>query len=278
MGRTCQHLRFLAAGGSGWVVAIGETSSPAGGDLRRRGHVADPGSDHLGLVWVLAGRGRYRDAQHDVALAAGDALWRLPGVAHRNSSDPAQPWHELWLSLPPGLLPALRAAGLAAWPAPVARIGEDPALARRWGRLLDLAGTMPSQGGDRLLAPFLDLALEVVRRRGGSPEAAAVAEAQRLLAEDHRGERRVADIAAASGIGYHRLRRLFPRLTGRSLVRWRIEQRLERACGELLAGERTVAEVAIRLGWPSAQAFCRQFAGILGESPGAWRRRMGRGR
>lgn len=273
-----QHLRFLGPGTGDWAVAVGLIDAAAGGDARRRGHALGGCCDHLGLVHVLAGSGRFVDpaAGVDLPLAAGDAFWRLPGSHHRNISDPAQPWRELWLTLPTALLPVLDAAGRSAWTTPVARIGPDPALVRRWERLIDLAAGLPAGSGDRLLVPALDLALEVVRRRDGSPEAAAVAEARRLLADPACAHLRMADLATRAGIGYHRLRRLFPGRTGRSLARWRVEQRIERACGMLLDPAATVATTAAALGWPSPQAFCRQFAAVRGETPGAWRRRMGR--
>lgn len=275
---THQHLRYLGPGTGDLAISIGSIETGPAIDARRRGHASGARCSHLGLVLVVAGQGNYLDPHlgHDLPLAPGDAFWRLPGTRHANTSDPAGPWRERWLALPTALLPILDAAGRSAWPLPVARVGVDPALIRRWDRLIHLAATLPSGGGDRLLAPALDLALEVIRRREGHPDDAVIDRVRRLLADPACSHLKLSEIASRAGCGYHRLRRLFPHRTGRSLARWRVEERIERACGQLMAPDATVATVSAALGWPSPQAFCRQFATIRGETPGAWRRRMGR--
>jgi AraC-like DNA-binding protein len=66
--------------------------------------------------------------------------------------------------------------------------------------------------------------------------------------------------------------RLFQRTIGTAPASYLRERRLTRAARELLAGERSVADLAARWGYGSPEAFSRAFRGQFHLNPGAYRR------
>ncbi len=80
---------------------------------------------------------------------------------------------------------------------------------------------------------------------------------------------RLAHIALTSE--YH-FRRLFSALAGIPLSEYIRRRRLTVAGAEVLAGERTLLEVAVRYGYSSGEAFARAFRAMHGVGPGEARR------
>ncbi|MEU6485559.1 AraC family transcriptional regulator [Streptomyces sp. NPDC046887] len=78
-----------------------------------------------------------------------------------------------------------------------------------------------------------------------------------------------ARIAATSE--YH-FRRMFSALAGMPLSEYVRRRRLTIAGAEVLAGERTLLEVAVRYGYGSGEAFARAFRAVHGVGPGEARR------
>ncbi|MFC8490930.1 MULTISPECIES: GyrI-like domain-containing protein [unclassified Streptomyces] len=70
---------------------------------------------------------------------------------------------------------------------------------------------------------------------------------------------------------YH-FRRLFSALAGMPLSEYVRRRRLTVAGAEVLAGERTLLEVAVRYGYGSGEAFARAFRAVHGVGPGEARR------
>ncbi|AJE82121.1 MULTISPECIES: AraC family transcriptional regulator [Streptomyces] len=91
--------------------------------------------------------------------------------------------------------------------------------------------------------------------------------------ERHLGEKtdaaRLARIAVTSE--YH-FRRMFSALAGLPLSEYVRRRRLTVAGAEVLAGERTLLDIAVRYGYGSAEAFARAFRAMHGVGPGEARR------
>ncbi|MFJ2417110.1 helix-turn-helix domain-containing protein [Streptomyces brevispora] len=91
--------------------------------------------------------------------------------------------------------------------------------------------------------------------------------------EDHLGE--PIDVAEAARIAmtseYH-FRRMFSALAGIPLSEYVRRRRLTLAGAEVLAGERTLLDVAVRYGYGSGEAFARAFRAMHGVGPGEARR------
>ncbi|MFJ6706089.1 MULTISPECIES: helix-turn-helix domain-containing protein [unclassified Streptomyces] len=91
--------------------------------------------------------------------------------------------------------------------------------------------------------------------------------------EDHLGEPvDVAELARIAMTSEYHFRRMFSALAGIPLSEYVRRRRLTLAGAEVLAGKRTLLEVAVRYGYGSGEAFARAFRAVHGVGPGEARR------
>ncbi|MFI6444286.1 GyrI-like domain-containing protein [Kitasatospora sp. NPDC050543] len=81
-----------------------------------------------------------------------------------------------------------------------------------------------------------------------------------------------AELARIAVTSEYHFRRLFSALAGMPLSEYIRRRRLTVAGAEVLAGERTLLEVAVRYGYTSGEAFARAFRAVHGVGPGEARR------
>ncbi|MFI6333654.1 GyrI-like domain-containing protein [Streptomyces sp. NPDC050535] len=82
----------------------------------------------------------------------------------------------------------------------------------------------------------------------------------------------VGELARIAVTSEYHFRRLFSALAGIGLAEYIRRRRLTVAGAEVLAGERTLLEIAVRYGYTSGEAFARAFRGMHGVGPGEARR------
>ncbi|OKK13268.1 AraC family transcriptional regulator [Streptomyces sp. CB02488] len=82
----------------------------------------------------------------------------------------------------------------------------------------------------------------------------------------------VAELARIAATSQYHLRRMFSALAGMPLSEYIRRRRLTVAGAEVLAGERTLLEIAVRYGYGSGEAFARAFRTVHGVGPGEARR------
>lgn len=91
--------------------------------------------------------------------------------------------------------------------------------------------------------------------------------------ESHLDQRiEVSELARIAVTSEYHFRRLFSALAGTSLSEYIRRRRLTVAGAEVLAGERTLLEIAVRYGYGSGEAFARAFRTMHGVGPGEARR------
>ncbi|MFE3602954.1 GyrI-like domain-containing protein [Streptomyces sp. NPDC059096] len=91
--------------------------------------------------------------------------------------------------------------------------------------------------------------------------------------EDHLDRRvEVADLARIAMTSEYHLRRLFSALAGIPLSEYVRRRRLTVAGADVLAGNPTLLEIAVRYGYTSGEAFARAFRAMHGVGPGEARR------
>ncbi|MFF7816190.1 GyrI-like domain-containing protein [Streptomyces sp. NPDC007945] len=81
-----------------------------------------------------------------------------------------------------------------------------------------------------------------------------------------------AELARIATTSEYHFRRLFSALAGMPLSEYVRRRRLTVAGAEVLAGERTLLEIAVRYGYGSGEAFARAFRAVHGVGPGEARR------
>jgi AraC family transcriptional regulator len=82
----------------------------------------------------------------------------------------------------------------------------------------------------------------------------------------------VGELARIAATSEYHLRRMFSALAGMPLSEYIRRRRLTVAGAEVLAGERTLLEIAVRYGYGSGEAFARAFRAVHGVGPGEARR------
>ncbi|MFH8933953.1 AraC family transcriptional regulator [Streptomyces griseosporeus] len=82
----------------------------------------------------------------------------------------------------------------------------------------------------------------------------------------------VGELARIAVTSEYHLRRMFSALAGMPLSEYIRRRRLTVAGAEVLAGERTLLEIAVRYGYGSGEAFARAFRAVHGVGPGEARR------
>ncbi|MEV5981920.1 AraC family transcriptional regulator [Streptomyces sp. NPDC052114] len=82
----------------------------------------------------------------------------------------------------------------------------------------------------------------------------------------------VAELARIAVTSEYHFRRMFSALAGVPLSEYIRRRRLTVAGAEVLAGERTLLEIAVRYGYTSGEAFARAFRAMHGVGPGEARR------
>ncbi len=87
-----------------------------------------------------------------------------------------------------------------------------------------------------------------------------------------RGDLEAAELARITMTSEYHFRRLFSALAGMPLSEYVRRRRLTVAGAEVLAGERSLLEIAVRYGYGSGEAFARAFRAVHGVGPGEARR------
>jgi AraC family transcriptional regulator len=82
----------------------------------------------------------------------------------------------------------------------------------------------------------------------------------------------LAELAAVAGVSVPHLTTLFRRTLGRSVHRYVVERRVQRARSLLLAGERSIAQVALETGFAHQSHLARWMKRLLGVTPAELRR------
>jgi AraC family transcriptional regulator len=82
----------------------------------------------------------------------------------------------------------------------------------------------------------------------------------------------VAELARVAATSEYHLRRMFSALAGMPLSEYVRRRRLTVAGAEVLAGRRSLLEIAVRYGYGSGEAFARAFRAMHGVGPGEARR------
>ncbi|MFD6752355.1 AraC family transcriptional regulator [Micromonospora gifhornensis] len=82
----------------------------------------------------------------------------------------------------------------------------------------------------------------------------------------------IAELARIAVTSEYHFRRLFSALAGMPLSEYVRRRRLTMAAAEVVSGERTLLDIAIRWGYGSAEAFARAFKAVHGVGPGEARR------
>ncbi len=241
-------------------------------------HKAKP-LDHVNTHWpryvlviVLRGTGCYVDensTQHRVS--AGDFFQRFPGRLHSNYVDVESNYFECYLECGAAFYQSLRAMQIIRNDTPVQNSTLDPTLLERIWQFYNVL----KSGGDESLpdcaGEFIGILGQCLRRT--APDAPRTEEnsiielACQQLTADFGQEFDLKRFCRQNGWGYEHFRKIFRKHTGISPWQYRVRRRLDTACSMLRDSNRSIVDIAGRLGYSNAYEFSAQFKKYIGISP-----------
>jgi AraC-like DNA-binding protein len=241
-----------------------------------------PGQGNFALNYVQSGEGTAEIGQREHILRPGTVYQRLPdGAAGRLrwTSREATEWyvildHRLYTRLRPLGVFASRRVYHLRQPALLEEIFLEAGarLGPLSPRVTEAVNRPATAECVRLLSEIATL-LEQSLASAHDPVGDLIRRARLKLEGEGADETPLPEVARQLGVGYSHLRKVFRERMGESLNAYRLSQRMHRA-RELLMTH-TVQETAAELGYSDAFAFSSRFKKATGESPSAFRHRLG---
>lgn len=266
------------------VLGVAAATDRIGAGVMDKSGVAHDQVDSLAPTWsvvyVLRGRGRYRDAQgRTVDLGPGDCFQRIPGRPQSTVLDPASGWREAFVDLGVGVWQMLDRLRMLPPEPPAWHWGLTPARIARFTTLINELAVAGERELPELCIRCQALAVEALR--AAAPPSAGTGgdvldRCCRLLAEAADGRVDLRSFCRREGLDFERFRKDFTKRIGQSPGQYRIRRRIERACGLLEATADPVTAIAGQLGYASPYEFSAQFRQWMGVSPQSYRGRRSR--
>lgn len=239
-----------------------------------RGAYFDRQTNTCVIVYVFRGEGRFVDGRgHAHQVAAGDVLQMPARSIHTVEQKPDGRWAEGYFVLSPAMQKLLAGFGVFDPRRPVLHCGVDVDAAETIESLITELRTQPDDRLPLVIARMHELLarLQLLDRhrdeRLRRPHAVAIDEACRRIREHPERKVALAELAAAHGLSYERLRKLFRAYVGMSPNEYRISRRVDAARALLPQRGMSIKQVAYALGYPDPFAFSRQFKQVVGVSP-----------
>lgn len=230
--------------------------------------------DDFELVWMLAGRARWRrhDVPFELTLAPGQLLLLRPGMRHEFQWDTRGPSahgyvhfetvgqsdHGDW----PLLRPMVAPGPLEGWLSYLVWLAEDAAPHWR-GRAEDVLGA--------LLRSFVEGPLPSIPERPEPAPLTAALDHVRSQWEQGMRTMPMAELAGAARVSEAHLSRLFRREYGCGPVAGLELVRLARARSMLARTNLTITDIARATGFTDPLYFSRRFRAVHGQSPRSYR-------
>src|SRR4029077_3869174 len=105
-------------------------------------------------------------------------------------------------------------------------------------------------------------------------EPAWLAKVDGAIQSGFRGGVDIGSLASMAGVHPSHLCRAFRRYRGRTIGDHVIDLRVQSVCRRLVDGEHSLTEAALEAGFTDQSHMSRSFKRLIGESPGAYRRRL----
>ncbi len=223
-------------------------------------------------VIVLRGSGTFIDDRGQTyLLSPGTFFQRQPGIMHTNTVDANSDWFEAYLETGPLFYQSLRAMRIIRSEIPVQKLWNISALPERIWRLIHELQHATEENLAELTVDLLDLFRRCQTNNGAvSPDKgreSIIDLACHVLGTNFTDSVDLHAFCLRHGCGYEHFRKLFKARLGISPWQYRVRRKLDAASALLQDKQRTISEIAERLGYSSAYEFSAQFKRYIGISP-----------
>lgn len=233
------------------------------------------------LVLLVEGSGVYRDARgKNLLLKSGNLLHIFPDLPHAYGPGPGEHWNEVYVVFEGPIFTTLREHRLLSAEQPVDRIDDVMAEYDRL-RTLFHPSTRPGPGHDQVtFGGFLETLFAFTADRGSDAPRRemdpTMVNAMNLLATPTEGQWLPSEeIATRLGLSPETFRKRFARAVGIPPARFQKQKKIERACAALYQGSLSLKQLASDLGFFDEFHFSKAFKQVVGQSPSAYRKRLG---
>ena len=219
-------------------------------------------------IYVLLGRGSYRDAEQEAAIGPGAVIQRFPNIPRELRFLENTEMLHFWLGVPRSIYDALVLSGIPDARGAILHVGVRQDLIARAERILFELRAAPDDALFGVLASMHGLIAHFHQLAGRAPArlSPGIEEACALLGGDFGRPVRLSELAAQLNMSHTTFRRLFTRQVGVAPGEYRLRRRTEYVQELLCDMTMTVTEIAERAGYRDLYALSNQFRQRTGMS------------
>lgn len=230
-----------------------------------------------GLVFVLSGECRYRDAAgRDLNLRPGDALRVSPDLPHAYGNVEGRTWGQIYVVYSGSAFDLLQNSPTYQLHQPVWHLEPVDIWKRRIEEILLPTDSLVPVQALQTIGRFLQLLIDMATTDANArkrPEDAWLEESMKLLGEPQQdGWLAPKQVARLVGQSYETFRKRFASETGSSPARFQKKRRIDKACSAIYAGTDNFKELAESLGFCDVYHFSKAFRQFTGSPPSVYRR------
>ncbi len=230
--------------------------------------------DHYLIHYVISGKGLYKYGDKEYGLKKGQGFLICPEKVTYYQADEHDPWTYCWIGFTGHKVEYyLNQAGLSQ-EAPVFTYDRDDSIS---DCILEMVKTYEADIWNEtkilsLLYLFLSKLIEqneyqsTVRRAQNTQEL-YVNKAIEYMEMNYSRKIKITDIAAYIGLDRSYLGALFKEYTGKSLQKFLLEQRIDKACRLMNNNELTISDISRSVGYDDPLHFSKMFKRIKRMSP-----------
>jgi len=228
------------------------------------------------LIYLAEGCGIFESKRSgQITIKSGSIILLFPGVWHRYKPKDDETWNTYWIgfngNIAASMIPKL---GITE-ENPISIIGNHDQIVNAFIEMIDI-GQMEFSGYQQVLAGELFKLfgwIYALTKKSGFKESNIDSVIHRaklqLMQLEHHIE--IEEIAKELSLGYSKFRKLFKDYTGMSPGQFRMQYKLKKAMQMLNEGDLSIKEIALILGFESAQYFTRIFKLKTGTTPGKYK-------
>lgn len=228
--------------------------------------------DHYLIHLVLSGKGVFEVGGRTWEVSAGDLFFARPSQLIRYTADEQQPWEYSWVGFNGACAHKLAAQLPFTDDSPVHRAQDPEAMRAALANIYSSRGLQPQDEAAMVGYLYLFIAALMKETSVGKPHTASsssqyVLNAIKYIQFNYYHDISIDDVAKSVGVSRSHLYRVFMLNVGKSPIDYLTEYRINEACKLLRAGNLSIAEVAVSVGFFDQFYFSRVFKRAKGVPP-----------
>ncbi len=226
--------------------------------------------DQWALVYMVAGKGFYRDTKMEQTVLPGTWILIIPGVAHSYGPLPGEKWHEVYITFRGPIFELWHEYGYFSSTRP---IGNWLPPAKGVPRLREFFKQTERSNctGLQAICLFQNLLSEIFNHHQ-NPSLHYPAWLTRACSILEKGTNQsIAQIATVCGMGYESFRKKFEHYMGVPPAHYAMKQKIEQARHLMAMRQLTNKEISELLGFYDEFHFSKTFSRLTGQTPRQFR-------